>query len=198
MVSKKDWNRMTELVLTDSEATGVARSIKCKKKAMSRYVAGLKLMGEEPLSYCDTFEAFRDRALRLGATEEEIRELYDQVEAPAEYLEKISRYRGKKISNRFVGFISKFVLDSGCDIRFLPHNGDAITIEGRWAMQQNGLKWTIGYKTQIVKGDSVVDFLFDAVTCEGGGATQYVTYSNYNRIGKRAILDIVKGIINKL
>ena len=189
---------MTELVLTDSEATGVARSIKCKKKAMTRYVAGLKLMGEEPYQYGSTFRAFRDRALELGATDEEIRELYDQVEVPTEYLEKISRYGGKKIDNRFVGFISKMVLDSGCDIRFLPHNGNAITDEGRWAMQQNGRKWTIGYKTQIVKGDSVVDFLFDAVTCEGGGATQYVTYGNYNRVGKRAILDIVKGIINRL
>ena len=145
MITKKDWDRMAELVLTDSEATGIARSIKCKKKAMSRYVAGLKLEREEPNSYSSTFKAFRDRALDLGATEEEIRELYDQVEAPAEYLEKISRYGGKEISDRFVGFISKMVLDSGCDIRFLPHNGYAITNEGRWAMQRNGRKWTIGY-----------------------------------------------------
>lgn len=198
MVSKKDWDRMTELVLTDSEAVGVAGSIKCKKKAMARYVAGLKLEREEPNPYSSTFRAFRDRALELGATEEEIRELYDQVEVPAEYLEKISRYGGKKINNRFVGFISKLVLDSGCDIRFLPHAGYAITDEGRWAMQQNGRKWTIGYKTQIIKGDSVVDFIFDAITCEGGGATQYVTYGNYNRVGKRAISDIVKGIINRI
>jgi len=200
MVSKKDWDRMTELVLTDSEAVGVAGSIKCKKKAMARYVAGIKLTGDEPQPhrYFSRFGRFGNRALELGATEEEIRELYDQVEVPTEYLEKISRYGGKKISNRFVGFISKLVLDSGCDIRFLPHNGNAITQEGRWAMQQNGRKWTIGYKTQIIKGDSVVDFIFDAITCEGGGATQYVTYGNYNRIGKRAISDIVKNIINRL
>lgn len=198
MITKKDWDRMTELVLTDREATGVARSIKCKKKAMSRYVAGIKLTGEEPHPHCYTFDIFRERALELGATLKEIRELYDRVETPTEYLDCISRYSGNKINNRFVGFISKLVLDSGCDIRFLPHGGNAITEEGRWAMQRNGLKWTIGYKTQIVKGDSVVDFIFDAITCEGGGATQYVTYGNYNRIGKRAILDIVKGIINRL
>ena len=200
MVSKKDWDRMTELVLTDSEAVGVAGSIKCKKKAMARYVAGIKLTDDEPQPhrYFSRFGRFGNRALELGATVEEIRELYDQVEVPAEYLEKISRYGGKKINNGFVGFISKLVLDSGCDIRFLPHNGNAITQEGRWAMQQNGRKWTIGYKTQIIKGDSVVDFIFDAITCEGGGATQYVTYGNYNRIGKRAISDIVKGIINRI
>ena len=198
MVSKKDLERMTELVLTNNEASGVAKSIKCKKKAMTRYVVGLKLEREEPNPYSSTFRAFRDRALELGATVEEIRELYDQVEVPVEYLEKISRYGGKKSSNRYVGFISKMVLDSGCDIRFLPHNGYAITDEGRWAMQQNGCKWTIGYKIQIIKGDSVVDFIFDAITCEGGGATQYVTYGNYNRVGKRAISDIVKGIINRI
>lgn len=200
MITKKDWDRMTELVLTDSEAVGVASSIKCKKKAMARYVAGIKLTSDEPQPhrYFSRFGRFGNRALELGATEEEIRELYDQVEVPAEYLEKISRYGGKKINNGFVGFISKLVLDSGCDIRFLPHNGNAITQEGRWAMQQNGRKWTIGYKTQIIKGDSVVDFIFDAITCEGGGATQYVTYGNYNRVGKRAISDIVKGIINRL
>ena len=203
MITKKDWDRMVELVISDKDGEGVAATIKCKKKAMSRYVAGIKLERDElsEPGWCGfrgSFSAFGDRAIELGATFEEIQELFLNTEVPASYFEKIESCKGKKLSNRFVGFISKLVIDSGCDIEFLPHNGNAITLEGKRAMEINGRKWTIGYKTRIKKGDSVVDFIFDAITCEGGGATQYVTYGNFNRIGKRDISDIVKGIINRI
>jgi len=188
MITKKDWDRMVDLVISRSEGIGIAATIKCKTKAMSRYVAGIKLERDElsEPGWCGfhgSFSAFGDRAIKLGATFEEIQELFLNTEVPAGYFEKIEKYKGKKLSDRFVGFISKMVIDSGCDIEFLPHNGNAITLEGMRAMEINGRKWTIGYKTRIKKGDSVVDFIFDAITCEGGGATQYVTYDNFNRIG---------------
>lgn len=201
MITKKDWDRMVDLVISQSEGTGIAATIKCKKKALCRYIAGVKLSQVEelePTKYFRPFSAFANRAFELGATEEEMQELFLNTEVPVGYFEKIEKYKGKKLSNRFVGFISKMVIDSGCDIEFLPHNGNAITLEGMRAMEVNGRKWTIGYKTRIKKGDSVVDFIFDAITCEGGGSTQYVTYGNFNRIGKRDISGIVKGIISRL
>lgn len=203
MIAKKDWDRMVELVITDKDGDGVASTIKCKKKAMSRYVAGIKLERDElsEPGWCGfrgSFSAFGDRAIELGATFDEIHELYNITQVPTEYFEKIEKYKGKKVHNRFVGFISKMVIDAGCDIEFLPHNGYAITQEGKRAMEINGRKWTIGYKTRIKKGDSVVDFIFDAITCEGGGATQYVTYGDWARIGKKEITSIVKDIIDRI
>ena len=79
MIAKKDWDRMVELVITDKDGDGVASTIKCKKKAMSRYIAGVKLCGAElgeRIDYYSPFEAFGKRALQLGATFEEIHELY--------------------------------------------------------------------------------------------------------------------------
>ena len=50
----------------------------------------------------------------------------------------------------------------------------ALTWEGREAMERNGRKWTIGYKS-VISGDGIeLPFEFDAITDEGGGPTYYV------------------------
>lgn len=47
-------------------------------------------------------------------------------------------------------------------------------MEGKEAMDRNGRKWTIGYKTEIVSGTNRMQFVFDAITDEGGGPTYYM------------------------
>jgi len=181
-VTPKDWDRMLDLVMKgDYDASKVAKLIKDKNKAMARFVAGLKL-DNSPLKYEESkwdpygwsnFKQLGNLAIELGATPTEIQNLYDSTEVPASYIEKMTRLAGKKLDNRFVGAVSKAVLDEGFDIKYLPHNGNAITNEGRYAMSKNGRKWTIGYKAEITKGKDVFNLFFDAITDEGDGPTAY-------------------------
>ena len=78
-VGTKDWERMLNLVVTDDSGDSVAKSLKDKDKAISRFVAGLKL-SDSPLEYKDSwgeysgeFSSFGNKALSLGATVEEIK-----------------------------------------------------------------------------------------------------------------------------
>lgn len=209
----KDWNRMLDLVLSGNDGDNVAKSIKDKDKAIARFVAGLKL-SNSPLIYSDTlrgytrdFNSFGDRALQLGATKEEIQKVYDETEVPPEFLEKIKNLNGKKLSNRFVGSISKTILDMGLDINYLPHNGYAITLIGKDAMSRNGRKWTIGYKAVISNGNQNFNFNVDAITDEGDGPTFYVIdpssdkiFSSvyYQRLGKNAFISHIKDILKNI
>ena len=182
-VSTKDWDRMMDLVLKgDTDGEKVAKLIKDKNKAMARFVAGLKL-DNSPLKYEDSkwrpygyssFAELGKLALDLGATPQEIQALYDTTEIPASTIEKMNKRAGKKLDNRFVGVISKAVLDAGGDISYNPHNGNAITWPGKDAMSRNGRKWTIGYKSDITIGGKKYSFVFDAITDEGDGPTYYV------------------------
>jgi len=54
----------------------------------------------------------------------------------------------------------------GYDIEFIGKSGNAITFQGKDAMERNGRKWTIGYKTVITIGNTKIDFIFDAITDE--------------------------------
>lgn len=185
-VVDKDWKRMSDLVLSKKDASGVAKSITNKDKAIARFVCGLKLSGSQPDyrwgSYLGHFSEFGNQALELGATTEEIQSVFDQTEIPAQYTEKIDKLSSKKLSNRFVGFLVKNILDAGFDIEFLPHNGYALTREGQNAMSRNGRKWTIGYKTEIDLGDKKVSLNFDAITDEGDGPTSYVIDRSSDRM----------------
>ena len=146
-------------------------------------------------------------ALKLGATPQEIQDLYDKTEVPSQMVDKMSKLDGKKLNSRFVGAISKAVLDMGMDIVYLPHNGNAITMEGKEAMDRNGRKWTIGYKTEIVSGTNRMQFVFDAITDEGDGPTYYMLGpsdsafdSLYGRkpMGKNEFINKLKDILKSI
>jgi hypothetical protein len=190
-----------------------SKLIKDKTKAISRFVCGLKLsnsqlkISSDNRYYVGSFSALGDKALGLGATPEEIQAVYDATEVPASYIEKMAKLGGKKLRDRFVGAMSKAVLDSGLDIIYLPHNGNAITHEGKDAMSRNGRKWTIGYKAEIDLGDKKVNFTFDAITDEGDGPTYFVVDRSSDpmfhsllrggKIGKNEFISGIKDILNK-
>lgn len=180
-IAEKDWTRMLELVLLSKNGAGIASTIKDKNKAVCRYVAGLKLSGAtlkpnpkgwQP--FYGEFEEFGNRAVKLGATIEEIKDTYCENVVPKEYTEKMLRYAGKRLNNRFVGELSKKILDAGFDVAFESHSGNAISFEGKDAMRRNGRKWTIGYKAQINVKGMICHLVFDAITDEGDGPTSYM------------------------
>ena len=80
--TQKDWDRMEALIKKGSDGESVAKSIKDKVKAVDRYVVGLKLsdtaLVEPPFK--GKFSAFGNRALELGATFEEIKKSYAEVD----------------------------------------------------------------------------------------------------------------------
>lgn len=176
----KDWERMLDLVVMGKEGANIAEKIKDKPKAIARFICGLKLLGEEidahGESFRGVFSEFGDRALALGATVEEVEDLFNRTTVPEEFKEKLENSKGKKLQDRFVGPLVKKLMDAGYKVNFKKHNGNALTNEGRYAMERNGRKWTIGYKMEITAGEKVVDFEFDAITDEGGGPT--VFYAN--------------------
>ena len=208
----KDWKRMLDLVVANETGDSVAKLIKDKDKAVARFVAGLKL-SNSPLEYKDSwseysgeFSSFGNKALSLGATVEEIKNIYDNTEAPSEYIDRIKQLSGKKLKDRFVSSISKAVLDSGFDINYLRHNGYAITYIGKEAMERNGRKWTIGYKTEITLDDKKFNLIFDAVTDEGDGQTYYVVDTSsdnifdrlfYKRTGIMEFVATIKDVLKK-
>lgn len=210
-ISSKDWDRMLALVLKGDDGETASKLIKDKNKAVARFITGLKL-SNSPLNYEDSWKSYRgsfssigNKAIELGATQEEIKNLFDVTEVPDSYTEKMTKLSGKKLNNRFVGVISNTIIDLGFDIIYLPHNGYAMTSLGKDAMSRNGRKWTIGYKTEIDLGDSKVKFNFDAITDEGDGPTSYVVDSSsdsifksmqYEAFGKNAFISGLKNILS--
>lgn len=209
-IASKDWDRMLDLVMKGNDGETAAKLITDKNKAIARFVTGLKLsnsqlkISDSKKYYSGHFSALGDKALQLGATPEEIQTLYDATEVPASYVEKMTKLGGKKLNNRFVGALSKAIIDAGLDITYLPHNGNAITMEGKDAMSRNGRKWTIGYKTEIDLGGSKVKLTFDAITDEGDGPTSYFVDRSsdamFNRmsgdkLGKNEFISGIKSII---
>jgi len=209
----KDWKRMSDLVLSGKDGVSVAKSLKDKTKAIARFVSGVKLengkldYNEKWKEYHGPFSEFGNRALELGATPEEIQIVFDENDIPPKYAEQLTDLSDKKLDNRFVGTLSKAVLDAGFDINYLS-SGNATTIVGKDAMARNGRKWTIGYKTEINLGDKVVNLTFDAITDEGGGPTSYFistrdsdpifrNSNNYESIGKlKFITNVMTAIDN--
>jgi hypothetical protein len=214
VVSPKDWDRMLDLVLKGDDGETAAKLIKDKNKAIARFVAGLKL-SNAPFTYDPNnrwrpfgsvpFEDLGKKAMEMGATADEIQSVFDATEVPQSVIEKQTQRAGKKLIDRFVGAISKSILDAGADITFLPHNGYAITGEGRDAMDRNGRKWTIGYKSEItLPNGTKLPFNFDAITDEGDGPTSYVIdhtsdsifrrYISRERIGKNELIASLRTI----
>jgi hypothetical protein len=211
-IEDKDWSRMSDLVLSGKDGAGVAKTITNKKKAINRYVAGLKLKGNKlnynPAwkQYSRDFSEFGNKALELGATPEEIEKAFDEAEVPSKYAENLGKLENKKLNNRFVGSLSKAILDAGFNIDFLPHSGNAITWEGKEAMQRNGRKWTIGYKTKIDIGGKAVNLTFDAITDEGNGPTFYIIdrssdnifNTNPESMSKTKFISVIMNKLNSL
>ena len=189
-INSKDYNRMADLILKgDRDGSTVAKSIRDKKKAMSRFVAGLKLLNkpirldrwQDYQKYEGPFSDLGNLALSLGATLEEIENAYNTAAVPDEVLSKMEVQGAMKLNSSSVSKISKAVIDLGCAIHYV--SGNALTHEGKDWMRRNGRKWTIGYRSTITLPDgSTRKFDFDAVTCEGGGPTMYIVY--YSEIGR--------------
>jgi len=90
-VAPMDWFRMSNLTSKADDGSSVAKLITNKNKAMTRFVAGLKL-SNSPLNYNDAqkeytgnFSALGNLAIKLGATSNEISVLYDKTELPPSY-----------------------------------------------------------------------------------------------------------------
>ena len=192
-ISPKDWDRMLVLVMKGDDGEKAAKLIKDKKKAIARFVTGLKLsntdidLSSSGRNYWGDYSALGDKALEMGATPEEIQKIYDETPVPAKYLDKMRELSTKKLDNWIVGDISKAVIDLGMDIEFIGKGGNATTSAGKDAMNRNGRKWTIGYKTEIDLGNKKVAFDFDAITDEGGGPSSFVLASGsdniFNKLG---------------
>ncbi|MBW3019985.1 hypothetical protein KY334_01705 [Candidatus Woesearchaeota archaeon] len=207
-ITDKDWTRMIDLDLSGNDGAKTAKIIKNKEKAISRFVAGLKVSNSN-LAFCNvlnryvgSFSDFGNKALELGASQEDIQKVYNTNQLPKKFSDKIQKLSGKKLNNMFVGDLSKKILDAGMDINFIS-SGNAITCEGKEAMQRNGRKWTIGYKTEITKGNDKFLLTFDAITCEGGGPTSYVI-ANYesdhifHTFGKLPKTRLIRFVLNCL
>jgi len=180
-IDNKDWDRMLNLVMSGKDGAATASAIKDKNKAIARFISGIKLQGDKTLNYntqlkkySGSFSEFGNTAIKLGATPEEIQSIFDETTVPSAYSTKITKLAGKKLNNRFVGFLSKAIIDAGYDIDYLPTDGYAITRDGKDAMSRNGIKWTIGYKTEINLDGKKVNLNFDAITDEGNGPTSYI------------------------
>lgn len=213
IITDKDWERMLDLILTkDTSGSKVASSIKDKKKAIARFVCGIKLKNSKldydtRLSkYSGYYSDLGNKALSLGATADEIQTIFDSTTVPAKFSQKIDSSANKKLSDRFVGSISKSILDAGFDIEWTK-SGNALTGLGKDAMSRNGRKWTIGYKSVITIGDKKINLSFDAITDEGDGPTSYVLDSNgsdnifkhsWRLIGKREFTQAILDALNKI
>lgn len=213
-ISPKDWDRMVNLALKADSGETVAKLIKDKNKAVARFITGLKL-SNSPLRYNDSwkeysgnFSALGNLAIKLGATTDEITDLYNKTEVPISYSDKMNKLSGKKLDNRFVGSISKTVLDAGYDINYTSNGGNAITGQGKDAMSRNGRKWTIGYRAEIIKGSAKFPFAFDAITDEGDGPTLFIASENesdrlfsslsYKVVGKNDFVANLKKILQEI
>jgi hypothetical protein len=207
IIDNKDWDRMSDLILKgDIEGIQLAKSITNKTKAINRFVAGLKLEDEKiktreswrnnNLEFYNSFDAIGNKALDLGATIEEIQELFDLTSVPVKYQDKLKTLKDKKFDNRFVKEISKTILNLGYEFDYLKTN-QLFTYEGQHAGDKNGRKWTIGYNIEINLGIKKINFKFDAITDEGDGPTLFCCeeFSSWKRYGIREFCEKLKNWI---
>lgn len=211
-ISDKDWSRMVDLVVKDDDGEKVVKTLKDKNKAIARYVTGLKLIGKTPKydeswGYTGPFSDFADKAIELGGTHDEILDAFNSInDVPEKWSEKLHKLKDKGLKSRYTSVIAKTILDMGFDFE-ISKGGYARTWAGKDAMEQNGRKWTIGYKAVVIDNNNHYDFVFDAITCEGGGATLYFVSSNesnpifrdiYGSMGIRDFKDRITKVLNKL
>lgn len=182
-ISDKDWKRMSSLIQSNKDSASVAKTIKDKNKAIARFVAGILLTKGKGITFDLKYNEIIDKekdysnlpfkelgktALDLGATIEEIQNVYDNTEIPQQYKEVTDKsYLSKKHLDSWVtGKVSKAIIDAGYDINYLNKGGNALTMLGKDAMRQSGRAWTIGYKTEINANGKTYKLNFDAITSE--------------------------------
>jgi hypothetical protein len=177
----KDWGRMLDLVIADKNGANVAKSIKDKSKAIARYVAGVKLCGYDEAKILDDysktsnrfyegdyhkFNAFGTKALELGATIDEIIDEFNATEIPQKWQDKHQDMISKNLSNWVTGPLMTKILKAGYDFEQIGKGGNATTEVGQEAMHRSGLKWTIGYKYNLLINGQKYLLAFDAITSE--------------------------------
>ena len=176
-VELKDWERVIQLISTDKSPDSQAKSIKDKNKAMQRYVAFLKVKETTPKytsygSVSGEGHEFGDRALELGASKEEIQDLFDNTELSIELKTKFAPLLFTSGRDNKIPALTTALLKEGYFVKYLKY-GNAITPAGKEAMRRNGRKWTIGRITEISKDNKTFEYKFDEITDEGGGSSKY-------------------------
>jgi hypothetical protein len=220
-IEDKDWKRMKDLIQKNIDGEGVASTLKSKSKAINRFVAGLLLSKKNDIKFdlkynnqIDAenehgnlpFKEFGNKAIQLGATIEEIQDVYDNTEVPQKYKELTDdSYLSKKHLDSWVtGKVSKTIIDAGYDINYLNKGGNALTWLGKDAMRQSGRTWTIGYKTEIIANGKTYKLDFDAITSESvdnnivyyviadsSDSIFYKYFDNYKKYGIREFTKII-------
>ena len=134
------------------------------------------------------YSEFGNKAIELGATVEDIEKLFNNTVVPKKYQDKLVQLSNKKL-NTVAGKVSQAVLDAGYDINFLPHNNNAITMEGKDSMRRNGRKWTNGFKSILTapNGDKL-PFEFDIIMDEGVD-----NFTNYYVLGNGSSIELQDG-----
>lgn len=105
-ITDKDWMRMQNLIRQEGAVPyagkSIADKINKKDKALARFTAGIKLAGFPIENFMDMeysqmprelpFYEFWRKARMLGATEEEVEELYTKYDIPEQFLDGNTEY----------------------------------------------------------------------------------------------------------
>lgn len=203
-VGDKDWARMLKLVLKDDNGARIARKITNKNKAIARFIAGLQL-SKSKIEFDEYLEKYvsptkfidiGNLAIELGATHDEIMDLYNKTNIPKKYLNDLSKYASSKLDNWVVGKVSDIIISLGYTIEYDGKGGNAITSSGKDAMSRSGRVWTIGYRSLIKKDGESYKFNFDAITSESSddNKVKYVIHGSSDMIFSD-LQDEVLGIV---
>ena len=197
-VDLKDWERVIQLISTNKSPESQAKAIKDKNKAMQRYVAFLKIEDAQPKytsygSVSGVGSEFGDRALELGATKEEIQDLFDKTELTLELKTKFAPLLVTSGRDNKIPAFTTALLKEGYSIKYIK-SGNAITPAGKEAMRRNGRKWTIGRFVEITKNNKTFEYKFDEITDEGGGSSKYSL--GYDELTLKEFIEKYLKIIN--
>lgn len=197
-VELKDWERVIQLISTNKSPESQAKAIKDKNKAIQRYVAFLKIEDASPkyTSYGSTSGSgseFGDRALELGATKEEIQDLFDKTELTIELKTKFAPLLVTSGRDNKIPALTTALLKEGYSIKYIK-SGNAITAAGKDAMSRNGRKWTIGRIVEITKDNKKFEFKFDEITDEGGGSSKFAI--DYRELNLKEFIETIIEHIN--
>jgi hypothetical protein len=181
-VELKDWERVIQLISTGKSPESQANAIKDKNKAMQRFIAYVKVEDIDPMkklhgvapyqSFICLGDEFGNRALELGATKEEIQDLFDKTELTIELKTKFAPLLVTSGRDNKIPAFTTALLKEGYTVKYIK-SGNAITAVGKDAMSRNGRKWTIGRFVEITKDNKKFEFKFDEITDEGGGSSKY-------------------------
>ena len=101
VITPKDWDRMLDLIVSGKDDSVVAKLINKKDKAIARFVAGLKLIdfpfpSDKDLRgnvFNSEFSDLGNKAILLGATVDEIKDVFDKTILPQKYIAKLNNLK---------------------------------------------------------------------------------------------------------